>query len=202
MLNYSRERYEDEIVNRQNQELNNKPVNNSEEITSAYGHVDWINDFNKAHSTASDEYECNFSNLTANTPIYNDESLGNTFTEDINQGAKEVVNIAVDDDVKTEKKRTLSNRARVHIVIYATLLMLVLSMIIANAWMANLNSLKRGKIVHADSNVVYADPEMLSQTSVGTIDSNKYYIEVEDQENNKIIANNWFDKVCDTVDKN
>ena len=202
MLNYSRERYEDEIVNRQNQELNNKPVNNNEEITSAYGHVDWINDFNKAHSTVSDEYECNFSNLTANTPIYNNESLDNTFAEDINQGAKEVVNIAVDDDLKTEKKRTLSNRARVHIVIYATLLMLVLSMIIANAWMANLNSLKRGKIVHADSNVVYADPEMLSQTSVGTIDSNKYYIEVEDQENNKIIANNWFDKVCDTVDKN
>lgn len=202
MLNYNRERYEDDLLNSQNHEVE-QGQSKEGELTSAYGHVDWINDFNKAHSMISDDYDCNYSSLDSNTPIYDDKSEDITFSSsNTSIGAKQVVTIAVDDEVKSAKRKTLSNRARVHIVIYATLLILVLSMIIANAWMANLNNLKQGKAVHADSVQEYEDVSNLYNSAVFKSDPSGYYVNSGENNNSKIVSKNWFDKVCDNLDKN
>lgn len=218
MLNFTRERQnnlnEDLSVN--NQQMVDGDVNASSDIKETYGHTDWMRDFNNSHNTKIvDDYDANYSNFSAFDQVFSENTEeANTystasdladedFTIQENENGSVVINL-VDDKQKEaiKRKKELSARAKVHIAIYSAILILILSMIIANAWMTSIANGTNSMIVHAEESIAEIDSSsndnfLLPTGDLVKLDDVKIATYTGESKNTD---SNWFDRMCDGLE--
>lgn len=176
---------------------------------ASFNDVDYRNDFNASTNTQEHIYQNTYNNHQYNANSYSqnyrpieNENLGyqKNSLNDIREGFELYDNKKVSENVvSTKVHKRLSLKAKVHITIYLSLVALVLTLIISNFYLAQVD-----KTVIAESAPVSISVNMSDRASrlyMGNDNSVKEIplVPIVNYEA-ETAPTNWFDKVCSNIE--
>lgn len=184
---------------RKKEETKAKEVDLNVDSSVSYTETNWIEDLNKSHEFFSDQIQNDvlINNQKDNSEFVN-ESIFSEYNE-LNENINLTEDIIIEEEkeekiVKEKKKIQLSLRAKVHLTIYTLLVLFMFSMIIANAIIANANSL----VLSADNEVYQIKEDTESLNKIVLPDGST--IQIKPNQRKKEINKNKFDQFCDVLE--
>lgn len=179
--------------------LNN--IDSQQESTISYTEDNWTQDLNNSHEFFGNNQSINQNTRNQDNSQFVNQSIFTDYNE-LNENTNIIGDVNLEEQqitqteevTKTKKKIELSIRAKVHLTIYTLLVVFIFSMIIANAVIANANSLLLSAA--GDTYEVQTSEETLNTITLP--DGTKVKLNETTQKEKTEV--NGFDQFCDSLE--